>query len=977
MKKFSRLSFYPAFVLIVFIASCSGRQQIPDLAGYVDPFIGTDGHGHTFPGATVPFGMAQISPDTRWADWDGSSGYHYSDNTIMGFSQTHLSGTGAPEYCDVLLMPTVGEIQILAGDEEDSKTGYRSAFSHDNEFASPGYYSVLLDDYGVKAELTATKRTGFHRYTFPASEEANIILDLKNRDYVVNSYLDVISDTEISGLRLSKRGSVTEQYVFFYAVFSKPFKEYGIALNDTIIGAAKRGEGQNVKAFFRFDTAEDEQIQIKIGISAVDAEGARKNLEAENKGWNFDSVANDARDEWNKLLSKIEVEGGTERQRRIFYTALYHTAIAPNIFEDVDKRYRGIDHKVHQSAGFTNYTVFSLWDTFRAHLPLYSIIDPLRYQEFVKTFLNMYKIGGKLPQWELAGNETGGMIGYHTHSVIVDGYRKGIRDFDAALAFQAMKERVENIRYYKDLGFIPSDKESGSVSKVMEYSYNDWSMAQMAEILEEKEVYNDYIYRAQSYKNMYDAATGFMRPKNSRRKWVSPFDPAEGSEHFVEGNSYQYSLFAPHDVNGLIELIGGDDKFVEWMDTLFVKESGHDDGVIDATGLIGQYAHGNEPSHHMAYLYNYAGKPWKTQEIVSEILETMYDDQPDGLSGNEDCGQMSAWYILSAMGFYQVCPGTPEYIIGTPIFDKVTIHLENGKDFIIKANRVSDKNIYIQSATLNGKPLTKSWFPHEDILSGSELVFEMGPKPNKEWGARKEDRPASEKYEPAAELPYAITDDEFFLESAKISLICDDKDCEIRYTTDGTRPTKKSALFEHPIILENTTQIRFASFKEGLLPSRPVSANVRKIDFTGFENYEKLGDFRPGLKYQYFEVEIMEPEDLDSCEPVETGVLPNLTIDQRRREDYFGYIWNGYLDIPRDGVYTFSIKVNDQCVLCLDGKEFMRSGFKTVALRRGKYKVTEKYFQLGAKKFNIVNWKGPGIEEQEIPGSAFFHREDD
>ncbi len=959
-------------VIFLFSFACKNHEKV-DFTVWVDPMIGTGGHGHTFPGATVPFGMVQISPDTRWEDWDGSSGYHYSDKTIMGFSQTHLSGTGAPEYCDVLLMPTVGEVQILPGDEYNPKSGYRSAFQHENEKASPGYYSVILDDDNIKAELTATARTGFHRYTFPESKEANIILDLKNRDFVIESNLEIISDTEISGLRRSKRWAA-DQYVYFYAKFSKPFHSYGIALNDTLKEGINKAEGQNIRAFFQFDTKENEQIQVKIGISAVDVDGARKNLETENQGWNFEKVAENAKKDWNTFLSKIEVEGGTEKQKRIFYTGLYHTAIAPNIFEDIDKRYRAVDHKVHVSKGFTNYTVFSLWDTFRANMPLYSIIDPARYNDFIKTFLEMYKVGGRLPQWELAGNYTGVMIGYHTHSVILDGYKKGIRDFDAGLAYEAMKKRVQDIGYYSNLGFIPADKVGGSVSMVMEYAYNDWSVAQMAKLFNKTDDYEDFIYRAQSYKNMFDSSIGFMRPINSGRKWVSPFDPAEGSEHFVEGNAYQYSLFAPHDVNGLIELIGGDEKFIAWMDTLFTKQSAHDETAIDATGLIGQYAHGNEPSHHMAYLYNYAGAPWKTQAIVSEILKTMYDDKPDGLSGNEDCGQMSAWYILSAMGFYQICPGTPEYIIGSPIFDKVTIHLENGKDFTVRANQVSSENKYIQSCTLNGKPYTKSWFSHDDILNGSELVFEMGRIPNKEWGTEKEDRPASEKYELAAKLPYAVTNDENFLESATVLLLCDDKDVEIRYSTDGSRPTRESALFVEPVVVDRTTEIRFASFKDEVLPSRPVSIIVKKLDFEDFKNYEGTGKFKNGLKYKYYEVHVLEPEELDKFKPVETGILPNFTIDKRKTEDYFGYEWSGFLNIPQDGVYTFSIKVNDKCVFYIDGKEFLRGGIRTVALRKGKYEVSEKYFQLGARKFNIVSWEGPGIAEQEIPPEALFYK---
>lgn len=961
-------------VLIFALASCTVPDSKKAYVSFVDPFIGTGGHGHTFPGATVPFGMVQISPDTRWEDWDGSSGYHYSDKTIMGFSQTHLSGTGAPEYCDVLLMPTVGKVQILPGDEHDPKSGYRSAFSHANEHASPGYYSVLLDDDNVKAELTATTRSAFHRYTFPASKQSNIIIDLKNRDHVLESNIEIISDTEIQGLRRSRRWA-DDQYVYFYAKFSKPFKSSGIALDDKLVGGIKKAEGTNIRAFVQFQTKDQEEVLVKIGISAVDIAGARKNLEAENPGWDFGKIANDAKRSWNSFLSKIDVEGGTNKQQRIFYTALYHTAIAPNIFMDVDNRYRGVDHKIHKAEGFTNYTVFSLWDTFRANMPLYTIIDPARYQEFIKTFLEMYRISGVLPQWELAGNNTAVMIGYHTHSVILDGYMKGIRGFDQKLAYEAMKKRVENIGYYKDLGYIPADKSGGSVSEVMEYSYNDWSVSQMAKLLNQEEDFHDYSYRAQFYKNMYDPSTGFMRPKNSDRRWVAPFDPSEGSEHFVEGNSFQYSLFAPHDVNGLIGLIGGDQKFIAWMDTLFTKQSKHDQNAIDATGLIGQYAHGNEPSHHMAYLYNYAGVPWKTMAIVRQILDTLYDDQPNGLSGNEDCGQMSAWYILSAMGFYQVCPGTPDYVIGTPIFDKVTIHLENGKKFSIRANQPSAENKYIQAVTLNGAPYTKSWFTHQDILNGAELVFEMGAIPNKGWGTAREDRPSSGKFESAVMLPYAVTSDEYFLQTGKVTLFCDDPKAKIYYTIDGSRPTEKSSLYTAPVTLDKTTSLRFAAFKAGLLPSLPVAVRVNKLEFEKYKNLEGTGHFVKGLNYKYYHAQVMEVDDLDKLTPLESGIIPSFTIEKRKREDYFGYIYSGYLDVPKDGIYTFSIKVNDRCTLYLDGKEFLGGGLRTIALRKGKYAVLEKYFQLGARKFNRVMWEGPGIAKQEIPAGALFHLE--
>lgn len=961
-------------MIAVIAAACSNESSI-NYTQYVDPFIGTGGHGHTFPGATVPFGMVQISPDTRWENWDGSSGYHYSDKTIMGFSQTHLSGTGAPEFCDVLLMPTTGKVNLLPGEESDSKSGYRSSFSHANESAEAGYYSVLLDDYNVKAELTATTRTGFHRYTFPETGNANIIIDLKNRDHVLESNIEFISDTEIQGLRRSKRWA-KDQYVYFYAKFSKPFKDFGIAVNDTLKEGIEQAEGKNIRSFIQFQTEMDEEVLVKIGISAVSIDGAKKNLETENPGWDFEQIRKNADKEWNTFLSKIEVEGGTEKQRRIFYTGLYHTAIAPNIFMDVDGQYRGVDHNIHQATSHTNYTTFSLWDTFRANMPLYSIIDQEKYLDFVKTFLEMYRIGGRLPQWELAGNYTGVMIGYHTHSVILDAYAKGINGFDEELAFEAMKKRVENIGYYKDLGFIPADKVGGSVSMVMEYAYNDWSVARMAKHLGKEGDYLQFQKRAQFYKNMYDPAIGFMRPKNADGNWVTPFDPTEGSEHFVEGNSYQYSLFAPHDVVGLIDLIGGDELFIAWMDSLFTVESEHDNEVIDASGLIGQYAHGNEPSHHMAYLYNYVGVPWKTQAMVQQIMETLYDDQPNGLSGNEDCGQMSAWYIMSAMGFYPVCPGDPTYAIGSPLFDKVTINLENGRQFIIETQNGSPGNQYIQSATMNGAPYDKSWFSHEDIMSGSKFVFSMGNTPNMTWGKTEASRPVTEKFYPYVALPYSETSDVNFLKTGEVSLHSKDQETTIYYTTDGSEPTEQSSLYGEPIKVSESTLVRFAAFKDGMLPSVPVSIKLNKLEFVEMTNYEHEYDFAPGLEYKYYHAHVMDEFALDKLEPIETGIISRFTADERKREDYFGYNFSGFLDIPKDGIYTFSVRSNDGSTLFMDGKKFMTQGYKSVALRKGKYKIAQKYFQLGNKKFDIVRWEGPGIEIQEIPASALFHKKD-
>lgn len=972
--------FFILLLSISFACNQSTGNKIADYTQYVDPMIGTGGHGHTFPGAVLPFGMVQISPDTRMENWDGSSGYHYSDKTIMGFSQTHLSGTGAPEFCDVLLMPTVGKVNVLVGNEENSETGYRSRFSHDNEFASPGYYKVFLDDYMVTAELTATTRTGFHRYTFPKSEDANIIIDLKNRDRVIQSEMNIINDTEISGFRRSIRWA-KDQHVYFYAKFSKPFKKYGIAINDSIIDGLKTAEGTNIKAFVRFSTDENEQVLVKIGISSVSIKGAKKNLETENKTADFDEIKAKARQAWNKHLSKIEIEGGTEKERRIFYTSLYHTALAPVVLNDVDGRYRGVDHKVHKVEGFTRYTVFSLWDVFRANLPLCTILEPSRMNDFIKSSLQAYKIGGHLFRWEIWGEYSGSMIGFHSLPMILDAYNKGIRNYDAKLAYEAMRNEVENIKYYKNMGYIPADKESGSVSKLMEYAYNDWCVSEMAKNLGDEKGQLKYQQRAQFYKNVFDKSTGFMRPKNSDRTWVKPFDPAEGSMHFVEGNSFQYSLFAPQDIDGLIKLLGGDKNFVAWLDTLFTHKSKYDAEVKDASGLIGQYAHGNEPSHHMAYLYNYAGAAQKTQKIVRQILETMYNDKPDGLKGNEDCGQMSAWYVLSSMGFYPVTPGSPVYTIGSPIFDKITIKLENGKKFIVETKNGSKNNFYIQSATLNGKKYTKSWFSHSDIINEGHFVFEMGAGPNNAWGTSEKDRPHTQTFEQAVALPYLITGYTEFIKDAKVKLACDTENAKIYYTLDGSEPDENATLYTSEIIINKTSEIKFAAYKKGLLPSLRVSAKFTKLAYESYKDHSNL-KLVPGLKFKYYEANVMFVDELKKFKPLSEGIIPTFNIDQRKTDSYFAYEYEGYLKVPKSGRYTIYNMTNDGSILYVDNQEFINTDgghpafetFKTVALKKGTYKISQKYFQMAGGYKNAVSWEGPGIKKQEIPANVLFHQ---
>jgi predicted alpha-1,2-mannosidase len=816
------------FFLLLFPLTGSAQRKVTQ---YVDPFIGTGGHGHTFPGAIMPFGMVQLSPDTRLTGWDGCSGYHYSDSIVYGFSHTHLSGTGISDYGDILFMPTAGEVYLNALSGTQTNKGYASRFDHRNETAQPGYYSVRLDDDNILAELTATRRAGFHRYTYPATDLANVILDLAHRDKVIDSGLRIIDGSRIVGWRQSDAWA-KDQLIYFAAEFSQPFTAFGVSIDGRESPGLREARGKDIKAYFRFDASSGAPLLLKVGISATSIDGALKNLATEIKQWDFEGIRQAATNAWETELRKIEVSGGTEAQRKNFYTALYHTMTAPNLFVDVDGQYRGRDLKNHRADGFENYTVFSLWDTFRATHPLYTIIDQKRTLDFIKTFLVQYDQGGRLPVWELAANETDTMIGYHAVSVVADAAVKGIGGFDLEKAFGAMKQSAEARRFgldaYQDHGYIGMEEERESVSKTLEYAYDDWCIAEVARLLGRVDDNRRYLQRAQFYKNVFDRDSGFMRPR-SNGGWLSPFDPREVNFSFTEANSWQYSFFVPHDVTGLISLMGGRQRFVEKLDGLFTADSrttGREQA--DITGLIGQYAHGNEPSHHIAYLYNYAGVPWQTQYRVRQILASLYKPEPDGLSGNEDCGQMSAWYVLSAAGFYSVTPGSRVYAIGSPLFPEVRFNLENGKTFVIKAGNVSDRNFYIQSARLNGKSYSKSFITHKDIMAGGELVFEMGPSPNKAWGSRAADIPVSAISEvPIVPVPVITAAARTFRDRTMISMTTGggvENDLNIHhttgsagnlknsnniyYTTDGSQPNLHSARYTKPFSIDSSAVVK-------------------------------------------------------------------------------------------------------------------------------------------------------------------------
>lgn len=735
---------------IILLASCSKNEYGIPLTSYVDPFIGTGGHGHTFPGAVVPFGMVQLSPDTRTQGWDACSGYYIDDTSILGFSHRHLSGTGMTDFADILFTPFVGDLEL----QNDSlKQYYPLSFSHQNEKASPGYYSIKFDN-NISAELTATTRAGFHKYSFPGSQ-SGLIIDLHHNLHnqkVLYANITIINDREISGMRLTE-GWSKRDYVYFHAKFDKPFtaklyKQNMFIQEDSI-------NDENVKAVLTFN---DKDVIVKVGISAVDTKGALENLNTEITDWNFESIKNNARQAWENKLSSIAVEGGTEDEKKIFYTGMYHAFIHPSTYSDVDKRYRGQDLKIHTLANQdTYYTIFSLWDTFRAQMPLVYLLEPSRSNDFINSLLLKYQQGGLLPMWDIAGCYSGTMIGAHATSVIADAYTKGIRGFDTELAYKAMMRSVpydttgvivhhpaiwewlmtKGKKYNHEMGFIPADKDViFATSRGLEYAYCDWVLSQVAKDMGKTEDYNMLTERGLRYKKYFDPQTGFMRALDSNGKFIEPFNPSYSnhmSSPYCEGNAWQWTWFVPHDPQGLITLMGGEANFEKNLDNLFntqAKVEG-DEASADISGMIGQYAHGNEPSHHIIYFYNYIGKSYKTQELADRIMREQYTTNPDGLSGNEDCGQMSAWYIFNALGFYQVAPGDPTYTLSRPLFDKATIKLENGKTFTIKTINNNPKNKYISSASLNGTELTEPSFKHSDITSGGEMVFIMSDKPKK------------------------------------------------------------------------------------------------------------------------------------------------------------------------------------------------------------------------------------------------------
>ncbi|SKA13021.1 alpha-1,2-mannosidase, putative [Chitinophaga eiseniae] len=717
----------------------------------VDPYIGSGGHGHVFVGASVPYGAVQVGPTNIVKGWDWCSGYHYSDSVVIGFSQMHLSGTGIGDLGDVLIMPYTGKVRTNRGTQENPTSGYGSHYSHAREKARPGYYRVKLDDYNIDVELTAAERVALHKYTFPKNEPANIIIDLKEGigwDAPVETFIRKVDDHTLEGYRYSK-GWAEDQRVWFTIKSNVPVKQFQVFEGDTKQEGISL-KGKAVKGVISFAKSPG-QVMLKVGISPVSSANALANINAEMPGWNFAQVVNSANAKWDKELSKVDIRTKDEAARRVFYTALYHTMIDPALFNDHDGSYRGTDKKVYPNPGFDNYSVFSLWDIYRSAAPLSTILHPEKVNSFVNSMITIHKQQGKLPVWPLMGSETNCMVGYHGVPPIVDAYLKGFTGFNAEDAFEAMKATSMRddlgVKYVKERGYIPADKEYESVSKALEYAIDDWCIAAMAKKMGKQEDYEYYKKRAAYYKNYFDSTIKFVRPRMSDGSFKTPYDPFNSIHEkgdFTEGNGWQYTWLVPQDVEGLISLMGGDEAFTHKLDSLFTAKGDMGaEASSDISGLIGMYAHGNEPSHHVTYMYAFAGNQWKTAEKVRQVMKDFYFDQPEGLAGNEDCGAMSSWYVFSSLGFYPVNPANGVYVLGSPLFDKATLKLEGGKTFAVQTINNSKENIYIQNVTLNGKPYTKSFITHQDLVKGGTLVVTMGNKPNVNFGKALADRPAN------------------------------------------------------------------------------------------------------------------------------------------------------------------------------------------------------------------------------------------
>lgn len=944
----------------------------------VDPLIGTGAHGHTFPGATTPFGMVQLSPDTRSGNWDACSGYHESDSTILGFSHTHLSGTGCIDLGDILFLPTTS---IIVRNEDGTKFA-PSPFKHENELAEPGYYRVKLNN-NILAELTATTHVGVHRYQFPENE-GKIIVDLEHlldNEKIYEAEFNVSSPTEITGMR-STAGWVDNQYVFFVAQFSQPFSSTEFISSGKTVTNKKRIKGKKIQSILSFSDIKDNSIVVKVGISMVSIDNARLNLNSETVDFDFDRIKKETQLKWTDALSAYKISGGTPDERINFYTSVYHTLIAPNIISDVNGDYRGADMKIHNSSSKKIYSTLSLWDTFRAWNPLMTITDSTLVNNIINSMLNFYDQTGELPLWPLASGETGTMIGYHSVSVIWDAYNNNIRGFDAKKALEAMVVSAEKNKKgttpFLDLGFIPADLKRESISCLLENSYDDWCISKMANALGDSTVSNRFSERAMLYKNVFDGSTGFFRGRLRDGIWETPFNPYQVGRAYTEATAWQYRFSVPHDVNGMINLFGDVDRFSQALDSLFntnIKIEGH---LSDITGLLGQYAHGNEPSHHIAYLYSFANQPWKTQQMTRRLLDEMYSATPEGIVGNEDCGQMSAWYILSSLGFYPVCPGSSQFILTSPLFEKSVIRLSNGRTLEIEANDPSN-NIYISEVLLNGKVVNENYITYSQILNGGKLRFILDSKPNLLRGVTPETQPYSFSSNKEVSIPFVSNDISFFEKEVAITCGCATTGAEIRYTMDDTEPSEKSLLYTSPIVVNKTKTIRLKAFKEEFNASPSAKYIATKTEFV---QPVLLKSIKNGVNYACYKGAFSQTADiLKKGTLLHKGVCNEPILTITKLPDHFGIIFKGYILVPATGVYSFvtrsddgsKLMINNQLVVDNDGSHGEIAASGRIALEKGLHAYKLFYFEDYEGESLSWSWKLPDTNNYEkIPASSLF-----
>lgn len=940
-------------LLALGLLACAPRPAGP--VDYVDPFIGTGYHGHTYPGATTPFGMVQLSPDTRAGDWDACAGYHYDDTTIDGFSHTHLSGTGCADLADILFHPTTREIVLHDG----ACVLQPYFFSHGDEKASCGYYAVELPGENIRVELTAAPRTGVHRYTFTGKGPRQVVVDLMHtiaEEQVDMRELRTTAPDEIAGMRRTQ-GWVPDQYVFFSARFSEPFADVRLL-----------GDKQAVLTF----APDTETLTIAVGLSSVSAENARLNSVAEVPELDFDAVHARAAALWREALGDIVVEGGSRDEMVNFYTAQYHTKLTPNLMSDVNGEYRRHDQRIaRMPQGGAYYSTFSLWDTFRAWNPLQTLVNTTLVNDMIRSMLDMYDITGELPIWPLASGETGTMIGYHAASVIADAYLKGIRGYDAEKALDAMI-RSSNINkkgsdYYVAQGFIPSNIKRESVSCTLEYAYDDWAISRMAGAMGRDDVAREYAQRALNYANVFDGSTCFFRGRGTDGNWSEPFEEFATGRDYTEATPWHYRFFVPHDVNGLAGLFGSREAFVRELDRLFTLESDEMQlDVSDVTGLMGQYAHGNEPSHHMAYLYNYVGQPWRTQELTRSLLHGMYAPMPAGIIGNEDCGQMSAWYIFSSLGFYPVCPGSNQFALTAPQFPKAVVRLANGRTLTVTANNPR-RNTYIASVTLDGVPVTENFITYEQLMQGGELHFTLRQRPDFTRGTEAAAEPYSLTRGQVVSIPYTTQNVSLFTEPVAVALATTTAGAEIRYTLDGSEPDETSALYAGPVVVDRSLTLKARGFKPGAAPSRTLTLQAEKAVFR--KGLSGAGAaMRPGVAYACYEGVFSHVDEIRRGKLVASGTMPEPSIADALQEDHFGYIFNGWIRIPERGVWEFMTKSDDGSVLVIgdrkvvdnDGSHASVMATGRVALEAGLHPYTLMYFEDYEGQDLSWGWRAPG-----------------